>query len=215
MFSGYGCDRSCDQGDVNYEIEYVGGGARQSRVSATCLPHYLARAVPLSRCLALWAMARALAPVHALSRAHHTVCGHAAPSARASVVQPLIETTRLYDARVGYYTVRMLTAHPCTSRTHARRRWLGWRARNRAPTSLRLPARAHDTTELVLRHSRSPARPRTRYRGTPSIPRGKATHPPSRAPSWAARGRSATGTTAPRAWSGPVSYTHLTLPTKA
>ena len=90
MFSGYGCDRSCDQGDVNYEIEYVGGGSRQSRVSATCLPHDLARAVPLSRCLALWAMARALAPVHALSRAHHTVCGHAAPSARASVVQPWI-----------------------------------------------------------------------------------------------------------------------------
>ena len=112
MFSGYGCDRSCDGGDVNYEIEYVGGGARQSHVSATCLPHYLARAVPLSRCLALWAMARALAPVHALSRAHHTVCGHAAPSARASVVQPWIrETAWLADsARAELETTRLTPA---------------------------------------------------------------------------------------------------------
>lgn len=56
MFSGYGCDRSCDQGDVNYEIEYVGGAWRRASKPRVC--HVSA---PLSRsCCPSLALSRSL-----------------------------------------------------------------------------------------------------------------------------------------------------------
>ena len=134
MFSGYGCDRSCDQGDVNYEIEYVGGGARQ-RLKAACLPRVcptislvlsLSRAVSLSGLWhGLWLLfthchARTIQFAGMLRHRHVPVwCSLGLESRPGRLARAELETTRLYDARVGYYTVRMLTAHPCTSRTRA------------------------------------------------------------------------------------------------